>query len=131
VTAVVYFDASALVKLVRSERESAALRAFLSAHLARATSIVGVIETRRAAARHHDADLRQLDFVLGSFEVIDLDGRVALLATRATPASLRTLDAIHLASAMAFESDLQALVTYDRRLTDAARGLGVPTASPT
>jgi hypothetical protein len=32
---------------------------------------------------------------------------------------------------MAFESDLQALVTYDRRLTDAARGLGVPTASPT
>jgi predicted nucleic acid-binding protein len=46
------------------------------------------------------------------------------------PPALRTLDAIHVASAAAMESDLEALVTYDRRMVEAGRLAGLPVASP-
>ncbi len=46
------------------------------------------------------------------------------------PAAVRTLDAIHLATALALGDDLQEIVTYDRRMTEGARRLGLPVASP-
>jgi predicted nucleic acid-binding protein len=130
VRSVVYLDASALVKLVSDESESAALVDFLAGHSVRATSIVGAVELQRAGARQRDVDPLEVEFLLGSFEIIDLDGRVAEQAGRVGPVGLRTLDAIHVASARELGADLDAIVTYDRRMIEAARMVGLPVQSP-
>ena len=93
------------------------------------TSLVGVIETRRASARReHDAVHR--DRILSEFEVIGLSDQIAQRAADTQPPSLRALDAIHLASALALGPELDAFVTYDDRLADAARALGLPVVRP-
>ncbi len=66
---VTYLDASALVKLVSEEAESSALSEYLATRMARATSIVGVIELRRAAARQWEVDPMTVALVIGSFEI--------------------------------------------------------------
>jgi predicted nucleic acid-binding protein len=131
VSSVVYLDASAILKLVVQEPESEALRSYLAGRVARATSIVGAVESRRFAGRR-EADVgAALRFVLGGIDLIDLDGAVADRASRIALHALRTLDAIHLASAMELGLDLEALVTYDSRLSSAARELRLDVASPT
>jgi len=128
-TSVSYVDASALVKLVVPESESVQLlRWYVEADRV-VTSRVGVVETRRAAARHrHDPDgLRSL---LASVEVVELDQRVADRAASVGPMLLRALDAIHLAAALEFGDILGAFVTYDDRLAEAARAVGLPVVSP-
>lgn len=125
-----YFDSSAIVKLVVDEPESEALRAYARAGTPTATSIVGVVEARRAAARRGEVDPRDMAFALGGFEVLDLDGRVADAATLIAPVTLRALDAIHVASARELGADLEALVTYDARMVEAAQSAGLPVVSP-
>lgn len=127
---VVYLDASAILKLVVEEPESDAVRSYLAGRVDRATSVVGAIEARRIA-RKRDADVVEaLDFVLGGVDLIDLDHEVADRAAGVALHSPRTLDAIHLASAMELGSDLEALVTYDTRLKKAAQDMGLLVASP-
>jgi len=128
-TSVAYVDASALVKLVVPESESVQmLRWYVEADRV-VISRVGVVETRRAAARHrHDPDgLRSL---LNSVDVVELDQRVADRAASVGPMLLRALDAIHLAAALEFGDILGAFVTYDDRLAGAARAVGLPVVSP-
>jgi predicted nucleic acid-binding protein len=126
---VAYFDSSALVKLVTVERETDAIRAYSRGVAGRATSLIGLIETRRAATRRGDVDPALLVFALGGLEVIDLEPSIAERASTVSPA-LRTLDAIHLASALELGTDLAAIVTYDLRLAEAARSLGLAVESP-
>ncbi len=128
-TSVAYIDASALVKLVVPESESVQmLRWYVEADRV-VTSRVGVVETRRAAARHrHDPDgLRSL---LASVEVVELDQRVADRAASVGPMLLHALDAIHLAAALELGDILGAFVTYDDRLAEAARAVGLPVVRP-
>ena len=128
-TSVAYVDASALVKLVVPESESVQmLRWYVEADRV-VISRVGVVETRRAAARHrHDPDgLRSL---LNSVDVVELDQRVADRAASVGPMLLRALDAIHLAAALEFGDILGAFVTYDDRLAEAARAVGLPVVRP-
>lgn len=127
---VLYLDASAILKLVVEEPESEALRVYLSGRIDRATSVVGVIESRRFARRSRDDGADLVSFVLGGVDIIDLDEVVASRASAVALSTLRTLDAIHLASALEIGSDLEALVTYDRRLAEAARDMDLPVASP-
>ena len=61
---------------------------------------------------------------------VDVDPALVRIASAVSPVGLRTLDAIHLASAIALGSALEAFVTYDRRLAKAAREAGLPVASP-
>ncbi len=129
-TRIRYFDASAIVKLVVDEPESHALRDYARAPEATSTSIVGVIESRRAAVRRGGIDADELAFALRGFDSIDLDSSIAEDAARLGPATMRALDAIHLASARQLGSDLEALVTYDQRMIEAAGDLGLPVASP-
>jgi predicted nucleic acid-binding protein len=68
--------------------------------------------------------------VLDGLVLLEFDAGVAAAAARLQPATLRTLDAIHLASALELQDDLVAIVTYDARMRDAARSLGLPTAAP-
>lgn len=124
-----YVDASALVKVVLDEAGSPAMRRWYVESDDVVTSIVGVIETRRAV-RRSDFDAAHLESVLRSVQAIELRPGAARSASILAPTGLRTLDAIHLATALALGSDLDAFVTYDDRLADAARSLGLPVVRP-
>lgn len=126
---VAYVDASALTKLVLDEPDSGAMRRWYVEHERVVCSRIGIVETRRAAGRS-EHDPAHLDLVLSSLEVIELDAGIARRAASIGPAALRTLDAIHLATAMILEAELDALVTYDDRLADAARAIGLPVVRP-
>lgn len=128
-TSLAYVDASALIKLVVVDVESAQMLRWYVESERVVTSRVGIVETRRAAARHpHDRD--ELQLLLTSVEVIEFDERLAERAASVGPIFLRALDAIHLATALAFGSELEAFVTYDDRLAEAARAAGLPVVRP-
>ena len=125
-----YVDASALAKLVVDEPGSESMaRWYVEAERVN-TSVIGVIETRRAVTRReHDA--AHLEAVMRSVIVIALDRSIARTAATVGPPALRSLHAIHLATALALGDELDAFVTYDDRLADAARALGLPVVRPT
>jgi predicted nucleic acid-binding protein len=127
-----YVDTSALVKLVTAEPESAALRSYLSeaGGDAEFTAAITRTELMRAADRLRDADIaRQATLLLTRLHFVEIS--IALLDAAAVlpPPELRALDAIHLAAALT-APDLSALVTYDRRLADAAANAGLVVVSP-
>ncbi len=127
----VYVDASALVKLVIQEPESDALRALLASAGRLVASRVAVVEVLRAVRRHTERDAAaQAAVVLEGLLLIESDREIADAAASLQPASLRSLDAIHLASAIALGDELDALVTYDARLADAAGESGVTVIAP-
>jgi predicted nucleic acid-binding protein len=127
---VAYLDSSAIVKLVVDEPESPALRAFLAKQEDLLTSVVGAVEARRIARRRRDDADEQAAFVLGGIGLIDLDARVVAAASTLLPREIRSLDAIHLASALELRPGLTAFVTYDNRLAEAARAIGLPVVGP-
>src|SRR5688572_29706647 len=92
-------------------------------------SRVGIVETRRAVARHRH-DEAHLDVVIRSVEVVEFDIDIARHAATIAPLILRTLDAIHLASAVRLGAVVDAFVTYDDRLATAARATGLPVVRP-
>ena len=126
---VAYADSSALVKLVVAEDESAAVQRWFVEAPEITCSRVAIIETARAAGRR-DHDTGHRDWVLAQLAVVELDTTIAALAATVGPAALRTLDAIHLATALALLPDLDAFVTYDDRLAEAARAMGLPVVRP-
>ena len=126
---IAYVDASALVKLVLVEQESPAVYRWFTEAPRIATSRIGVVETVRASSRR-DHDPVQRDQVLRDVEVIDLDPAIAAVAAAIAPPVIRTLDAIHIATALALVPELDAFVTYDDRLAEAARALGLPVVRP-
>jgi predicted nucleic acid-binding protein len=94
-----------------------------------ACSIIGLIETRRAVARQVDRQDR-VEAIFRSVATLDVDDVVARVAASLPPVTLRTVDAIHLASALGLVGELDAFVTYDDRLADAARAVGLPVIRP-
>lgn len=128
-TTLAYVDASALVKLIVAEPESAAMFRWYHEAGRVATSRIGVVETIRATARQW-FDPEHREAVVSDLEIIDFDASIAASASRIGPASLRTLDAAHLATAFALMPELDAFVTYDDRLAEAARALGLPVVRP-
>jgi len=68
--------------------------------------------------------------VLSTMEVLRVNDRILNLAGSLQPSSLRTLDAIHLATAIGLGRDLGQIVTYDERMAEGARQLGLKTVSP-
>lgn len=127
----VYLDASALVKLVVTESESHALRSYLATKNQPISSRIAEIEVSRAVARvAQPGDEAQVSAVLSGLQLVEVDARISTTAASAAPPSLRSLDAIHLASALALRDELEALVTYDARLADAARAAGLEVIAP-
>jgi uncharacterized protein len=122
---VLYLDSSALVKLTVREPETAALEAELMRWSLCATSSITAIEVSRATARARLQRRAVLaprdveDLVSTTVEMV-LTDRVRHAASTLAPAQLRTLDAIHVASALALGTDLAAVVTYDVRMQQAA-----------
>jgi predicted nucleic acid-binding protein len=123
---VLYLDSSALVKLAVREPETAALEAELMRWPLCATSSITAIEVSRATARarlqrRDIAALSDVEDLLSTTVEMVLTDRVRRTASTLAPAQLRTLDAIHIASALALGTDLAAVVTYDVRMQAAAR----------
>jgi predicted nucleic acid-binding protein len=129
---VIYLDSSALMKLVRVEDETAALRKWLSARPEEpvVTSELGRVEVLRAARRAGPRVAAEARAVVGDLDLVPLDRAVQDLACEIAEPPLRTLDALHLASAGLLGDDLSAVVAYDQRLTSAARAAGLPVAIP-
>jgi hypothetical protein len=129
----IYLDSAAVVKLAHAEPESAALRGWLDerAEAQWISSVLTEIESFRALARYAPEAVSRLPAVLDQIDLIDLDQPIRMLARTVTPATVRSLDAIHLGTALHVRSELTSFVTYDKRLLDAALAAGLPTDSPT
>jgi predicted nucleic acid-binding protein len=127
-----YLDASAIVKLVLREAETAALRHFLRTRPQRASSALSRVEVLRAITRtsSNPSDLARGRDLLESFDLVPMDDQVLEVAASLGPVTLRSLDAIHLTSALSIAAGLDSLVTYDERLGDAARLAGLRVETP-
>lgn len=128
----IYLDSAAVVKLVHAEPESAALRRWLAerAETGWISSVLTEIESFRALARHAPESVTRLPAVLDQIDLIDLDPPIRILARVVRPATVRSLDAIHLGAALHARAGLTSFVTYDKRLRDAAGQAGLPVDSP-
>ena len=128
-----YLDTAALVKLVRREPESEALADWLDERVATpwVSSVLVEIELPRALRRAEPSLLGEVPAVLARLARYEIDGLVRTTAAAYPDPDLRSLDAIHLATASAiFGAKLDAFVTYDHRLLEAARSIGLAIASP-
>lgn len=126
----VYLDSSALVKLVVAEPESEALRRFLRRRDERVTSALARVEVLRAVRAQGEPAMKRARRVLAAIRMLRIDDGVLEAAARLDPRVLRSLDAIHIASARELGSDLESLVTYDRRMHEATLMLGISARAP-
>jgi predicted nucleic acid-binding protein len=128
--AAVYLDSSAIVKLAVREPESEALfrhvrrpRPLVSSALARTEVLRAVLPGGLDALDAARRALARIDLVRVNDRILNVAGTLA-------PNELRSLDAIHLATAQRLGSDLGELVTYDDRLAAAAQAMGYRVSSP-
>lgn len=128
----IYLDSAAVVKLVHAEPESLALRDWLDerAETTWVSSVLVEIESFRALARHAPQAVVRLHPVLDQIDLIDFSPRMRILAQTVQPVTVRSLDAIHLGTALVIRPDITSFVTYDKRLLDAAAASGLPVDSP-
>jgi predicted nucleic acid-binding protein len=119
-----------LVTLLPGRAYAKELRALLQDRpvMPMATSSLGFVETVRTMDRIGDFPGLMRDLVIGFTEILlteevrDAPGHL--------PGNLRTLDAIHVASAQVLGDSLDTLITYDRRMLDVARAEGLPAEAP-
>lgn len=134
--AIFYVDASALVKLVREEPESSALRAYLEgADLLSSELVLAEVPRAVHRAAAHDPELpvdlllERVGELLDAVALRPLDRALLAGAGAIAEPSLRALDAIHVASAVGLEP-IEAFVTYGERQAAAARLAGLRTMAP-
>ena len=126
-----YLDSSAIVKLAIDEAESAPLRRHLRRRGPLVSSALARTEVLRALLDEGDAGVARGREVLRRLNLVRVNDRVLDAAGSLLPSELRSLDAIHLATALQLGDDLRQLVTYDDRMLAAAARLGLRTAAPT
>ncbi len=128
----VYADASALIKLFLEEAETLALRKFLDHRIDVVSSSVARVEVQRAL-RRANADEGAMFEARRYLTRVNLRRPSEAIFDRAEalgPASLRTLDAIHLATALEFTPPPDRFLCYDERLAAAARLQGLTVIAP-
>lgn len=132
----IYLDSAAVVKLVRQEAHSTDLVAWLDEHpgVALVSSALVEVEVPRALRRASPQSLVGVPAAVGRLFRLEIDSTIRATAAAYAEMTLRSLDAIHLATAQTLVhesgSTLTAFVTYDRRLLDSASSAGLPVASP-
>jgi len=131
---VIYLDTSALVKLIRIETESEALADWLDERTETRwiTSALAEVELPRAIRAVAPKGLSAIPSVLARLDRFEIDQVIRATAAAYPDPALRSLDAIHLATAQiaASTAPLTAMVAYDSRLSDAARALGITIVTP-
>jgi predicted nucleic acid-binding protein len=127
----IYFDTSAALKLVVPEAETTALELWIAerAGMPRVSSRLLRIELLRAIRRNAPHRTSRANVVLAAVALLSIDD-VSPAAEVLGDSLLRSLDAIHLATAHAIRPDLTAFVCYDKRLCDSAQAIGLPVESP-
>lgn len=128
---VTYLDSSAIVKLAVQEPESTALRTHLRRRRPLVSSGLARTEVVRALLPLGDRAVRRGLDVLSTLDLVRINDRTLTIAGELTPPELRSLDAIHLATAQQFDAELNHVVTYDDRMAIAARALGMRVTAPT
>lgn len=131
----IYIDTSAFVKLVWREDESTALEQYLAERVDGAddrlvSSALLVIEARRTVLREDATQLPRSDVLLTRVGQVAITGAVVESASRLPDPSLRSLDAIHLATALLLGDEVEVLVSYDKRMCAAAQAHTIATVSP-
>ena len=128
---IAYIDSSALLKLIVREDETAALEADLATRDGLVTSALAVVECRRALRRAGPKRLlQQAEGVFESVYLVELTPPLLERAAALEPVLLRSLDAIHVATAIAVgDPDLE-LLTYDDRMAEAAQARGLRVLQP-
>ncbi|CAN5680493.1 MAG: type II toxin-antitoxin system VapC family toxin [Actinomycetota bacterium] len=127
-----YLDSSAIVKLVVREPESEALAALIADWPERVSSELARVEVMRAARRAEAGGevLARAEEVLARIGLIHVDGVVLEIAASLAPRHLRTLGAMHIATALSVKDDLGAIVAYDERVKSASEATGIKVLSP-
>jgi predicted nucleic acid-binding protein len=124
-----YLDSSAIVKLAVDEPESDALRTYLRRRRPLVSSAIARTEVLRTLMVYDDG-LRRGRRALANVNLLRVNDRVLNAAGDLTPVELRSLDAIHLATAQGLGDEVGRFVTYDMRMADAAREMGYRVSSP-
>jgi predicted nucleic acid-binding protein len=125
-----YVDSSAIVKLAVAEPESPALRRSLSRRRRLVSSALARTEVARALMPSGPEAVARGELVLRRIQLLRVNDRVLSDAGRITPTELRSLDAIHLASARQLGASVRQIVTYDERMAEAAKLCGWAVSSP-
>ncbi|MDQ3629810.1 MAG: type II toxin-antitoxin system VapC family toxin [Actinomycetota bacterium] len=118
------------MKLVLAEAESRALRQALRTDVARVSSALLVVESGRAAMRSGGTAVARTRSALRGVTVVPIDDTVIALAAGLDPSQLRSLDAIHLATALSLGETLDSFYCCDARLAEAADALGLRFTAP-
>ena len=127
--AVAYLDSSALVKLIAIEPETAVLRSELRGWPQRTSSLLAAVEVTRAATRLGPTAAALAPRVLAGVRLLAIDPIVPLASTIGG-GSLRSLDAIHLATAVGIAHQIGVVITYDQRMLAEALALGLTAIAP-
>jgi predicted nucleic acid-binding protein len=129
-TVATYLDSSAIVKLAVQEPESRALRHHLRRRRPLVSSALARTEVLRALLHAGDEAISRGRDALRRVDLVRVNDRFLDEAGSLLPAHVRSLDAIHLVTAHLLGTDLRQLVTYDGRMANAARDLGLTVAQP-
>ncbi len=125
-----YLDSSAIVKLAVREPESAALRRYLQSKRPLVSSALARTEVLRALLPAGAEAVARGRSVLQRLDLVRVNDRILSAAGILNPLDLRSLDAIHLATALQLGHELRALVTYDERMATAAKEMGYRIVQP-
>jgi predicted nucleic acid-binding protein len=125
-----YLDSSAIVKLVVREPESLALRRFLRRRHPLVSTALARTEVLRALLPAGDEAVTRGRAVLQRIDLVRVNDRILNAAGVLRPPELRSLDAIHLATAQELGDELSALITYDDLMITAAKQLGYKIVQP-
>lgn len=118
------------MKLPLAEREREALRTELGRWEGFVSSAILSVEAVRACARYGPEYATQAVAGLAGLALLPVDDAVMSVAARLEPGSLRSLDALHLATALSLGTDVGVLIAYDQRLLAAADEHDIPTVQP-
>lgn len=124
-----YVDSSAIVKLVVREPQSSPLLRYLR-HRTLISSALARTEVARAVLHFGELGLARAKEALARIDLVRINDRVLANAGELLPPTLRSLDAVHLATALLLGGELKALVTYDDRMAVAAKALGFRVVAP-
>jgi uncharacterized protein len=126
----IYLDSAAVVKLVHAEKETQELRDWLDERIDSpwTSSALLEVEAFRALARYAPESAARLHPLLDLMDLVELDIGIRILTQAVRPTTVRSLDAIHLATALRVQP--ASFITYDKRLADAARDAGLAVETP-
>ena len=124
-----YIDSSAILKLIKPEKESAALIKKLPSALI--ASRISRIEVTRTIIRYEPDLLDSTYDVLADIQMVPVEDSIITIAENLPQfINLRSLDSLHIASALAIKNVLKGIITYDKEMAIAANALGFKTLSP-